>query len=129
MHKTCEAFTLRNFLRTNNTVSPNHPAFQVTDSSLTVGAGVSLSVLIAQLQANQSKSGSFEHLANHLLKIANVPVRNIGSWAGNLMLTHNHDNFPSDVFTMMAGAGATLTLGAMCLILNFMPHSFSLLTN
>ena len=70
-----------------------------------------LSVLIAQLQANQSKSGSFEHLANHLLKIANVPVRNIGSWAGNLMLTHDHDNFPSDVFTMMAGAGATLTLG------------------
>ena len=72
---------------------------------------MSLSVLIAQLQANQSKSGSFEHIANNLLKIANVPVRNIGSWAGNLMLTHDHDNFPSDVFTVMAGAGATLTLG------------------
>ena len=78
-----------------------------------MGAGVSLSVLIAQLQTNQSKSGSFEHIANHLLKIANVPVRNIGSWAGNLMLTHDHDNFPSDVFTVMAGAGATLALGVI----------------
>lgn len=27
------------------------------------------------------------------------------------MLTHDNDNFPSDVFTMMAAAGATLTIG------------------
>lgn len=76
-----------------------------------MGAGVTLSVLIAQLQANQSKSTSFEHLASHLLKIANVPVRNVGSWAGNIMLTHDHDNFPSDVFTVMAGAEVTVTVG------------------
>ena len=72
---------------------------------------MSLSNLIGLLQDNQSKSSSFEHLANHLLKIANVPVRNVGSWAGNLMLTHDHDNFPSDVFTMMAGVGAKVTIG------------------
>lgn len=36
-----------------------------------------------------------------------------GSWAGNLMLTHDHDNFPSDVFTMMAAAGAKVTVGKM----------------
>jgi len=75
-----------------------------------VGAAVPLSILITQLQANASKSSSFIPLADHLLKIANVPVRNVGSWAGNLMLTHNNSNFPSDVFTIMAAAGATLSV-------------------
>ena len=84
---------------------------QVGDSSLQVGAAVSFSNLIGQLRDNQSKSSSFEHVANHLSKIANVPVRNVGTWSGNLMLTHDHDNFPSDVFTVMAGVGAKITIG------------------
>ena len=89
---------------------------QVGDSSLQVGAAISLSNLIGLLQENQFKSASFEEVANHLSKIANVPVRNIGSWAGNLMLTHNHDNFPSDVFTTMAGVGAKVTIGELFLL-------------
>ena len=84
---------------------------QVGDSSLQVGAAVSLSNLIGLLRDNQSKSSSFEEISNHLSKIGNVPVRNIGSWAGNLMLTHSHDNFPSDVFTTMAGVGVKVTIG------------------
>ena len=84
---------------------------QVGDSSLQVGAAVSLSNLIGQLRDNQSKSSSFEHMVNHLSKIANVPVRNVGTWSGNLMLTHHYDNFPSDVFTVMAGVGAKVTIG------------------
>ena len=27
------------------------------------------------------------------------------------MLTHDHDNFPSDIFTIMEAAGATVTIG------------------
>ena len=27
------------------------------------------------------------------------------------MLTHDHDDFPSDVFTVMTAAGATITIG------------------
>ena len=34
----------------------------------------------------------------------------VGSWAGNLMLTHDNDNFPSDVYTIMEAAGATVTI-------------------
>ena len=86
---------------------------QVGDSSISVGAAVSLSNLIGLLRDNQSKSSSFEQLANHLSKVANVPVRNVGTWAGNLMLTHDHDNFPSDVFTMMAGVGAKVNIGKL----------------
>ena len=29
------------------------------------------------------------------------------------MLTHNHDNFPSDVFTIMAAAGSTVSISYM----------------
>ena len=98
---------------------------QVGDSSLTVGAAVSLSNLIGLLRDNQSKSSSFEQLANHLSKVANVPVRNVGAWAGNLMLTHDHDNFPSDVFTMMAGVGAKINIGKSPLnpVVSF-PHCY-----
>ncbi|XP_062519686.1 xanthine dehydrogenase/oxidase-like [Corticium candelabrum] len=49
-------------------------------------------------------------LALHLRKIANVAVRNVATWAGNLMLTHNHADFPSDVFTIMQAAGASLNI-------------------
>ena len=35
----------------------------------------------------------------------------VGTWAGNLMLTHDHENFPSDIFTVLAAAGAMLTVG------------------
>ena len=33
-----------------------------------------------------------------------------GTWAGNLMLTHDNDNFPSDVYTIMEAAGAAITI-------------------
>ena len=29
------------------------------------------------------------------------------------MLTHDHNDFPSDVFTVLAAAGATLTIGVL----------------
>ena len=29
------------------------------------------------------------------------------------MITHDNDNFPSDVFTMMAAVGATVTIGQL----------------
>ena len=35
----------------------------------------------------------------------------IGSWAGNLMLTHDNANFPSDVFTIMAAVGSLVVVG------------------
>eukprot|EP00731_Ephydatia_muelleri_P028954 Em0020g598a len=83
---------------------------QVSAASVKVGAAVTLSNLIDLLLANKSKSTNFEGLADHILKVANVAIRNVGSWAGNLMLTHDHSDFPSDVFTVMAAAGATVTI-------------------
>lgn len=49
-------------------------------------------------------------LADHIDLIANVPVRNTGTIAGNLSIKHQHDEFPSDMFLMLETAGAKLTI-------------------
>ena len=37
-------------------------------------------------------------------------ILQVGTWAGNLMLTHDHDDFPSDVFVTLAAVGTTLSI-------------------
>ena len=81
-------------------------------TALTVGAAVPLTQLIAHLEDTTGTAKAHPQLygaiAHHLRKIASTPIRNVGSWAGNLMIAHAHHDFPSDVFTTLAAAGATL---------------------
>ena len=84
----------------------------VTSSSVTVGAAISIANLINILETNASMSSSYSVLVEHLSIVANVAVRNAGCWAGNLMLTHDNPDFPSDIFTIMAAANATLTIAS-----------------
>ena len=84
---------------------------KVSDSSLTVGAGVTLTKLIALLETNSSKSLFFSATARHISKIANTPVRNVATWAGNVMLAYQHQDFPSDIFLLLAATEAVLTIG------------------
>ena len=44
-------------------------------------------------------------------QVAHNQVRNIGCVAGNLVMTHEHGEFASDVATILMAAGARLTLG------------------
>jgi len=48
--------------------------------------------------------GHCKAMANHVRKVANTGVRNIGTVAGNLMLKHAHPDFPSDLFTLFVAA-------------------------
>lgn len=82
-------------------------------SGLTVGAGVTLANLMAALEQNSGLSASYPTLLAHMQKVANTPVRSVGTWAGNLMMCHDHDDFPSDMCTILAGAGATVTLASI----------------
>ncbi|XP_025084732.1 xanthine dehydrogenase-like [Pomacea canaliculata] len=49
--------------------------------------------------------------AEHIKKVANNGVRNLASWAGNLMLKHKHPEFLSDIYTMLDVVGTRLLIG------------------
>ncbi|XP_001688833.2 uncharacterized protein LOC5667145 [Anopheles gambiae] len=82
-------------------------------SSLTVGAGTSLTELM-DLLTNTAKQNNnfsyFEHMVRHIDLIANVPVRNTGTIAGNLSIKNQHNEFPSDLYLILEAANATLTI-------------------
>ena len=77
------------------------------------GAAVPIATMIhlfEQQQEHEEAPGYWTALANHMRKIANLQVRNVGSWAGNLALCHRHPIFQSDMATILTAAGATLTM-------------------
>ena len=87
--------------------------------SVTVGAGLSLAELeefladrIAELPP--AETAGLRALYDHVLRIANVQVRNVGTIAGNLLMTRQNAAtgvpFPSDLFTVLATLGAQVGL-------------------
>jgi CO/xanthine dehydrogenase FAD-binding subunit len=53
---------------------------------------------------------SYPEKAEHMKRIASVQIRSVASWAGNLMLTRQYPTFASDMATILAAAGAQLTV-------------------
>jgi xanthine dehydrogenase/oxidase len=87
--------------------------------SVTVGAGLSLAELeefladrIAELPPTET--AGLRALYDHVLRIATVQVRNVGTIAGNLAMTRQNAAtgvpFPSDLFTVLATLGAQVGL-------------------
>lgn len=84
----------------------------LTADSLTIGANVNLTETMAILE-KASKSAGFEyvsHVMHHIDLIANVPVRNAGTIAGNLSIKHANPEFPSDMFITLESVGAIVTV-------------------
>ncbi|KAL0109816.1 hypothetical protein PUN28_013467 [Cardiocondyla obscurior] len=78
-----------------------------TDKYLALGGNTTLTTLIETFQKYSPEPG-FKYLyqlAQHANLIAHVPVRNIGSIAGNLMIKHEHNEFSSDIFLMLETVG------------------------
>ncbi|XP_048511551.1 indole-3-acetaldehyde oxidase-like isoform X3 [Athalia rosae] len=89
---------------------PDLQTVHLTEDGLTLGANLTLTTAMRSLE-NFSKNNGFaylKHLVRHIDLIASVPVRNIGTIAGNLMLKHQHREFPSDLFLILETAGARL---------------------
>ncbi|XP_058053764.1 xanthine dehydrogenase/oxidase-like [Anopheles bellator] len=82
-------------------------------ASLTIGAGTSLTELMELMTSSAKNNPHFsylEHLVNHIDLIANVPVRNTGTIAGNLSIKNQHNEFPSDLYLILEAADAKLTI-------------------
>ncbi|KAL2608710.1 hypothetical protein R1flu_027283 [Riccia fluitans] len=88
---------------------PELQRIRQTDSSLEVGAAVTLSKLIENLV----KIGGpvFAELAEHLKKVANAHVRNRASVGGNLIMSQKY-GFASDVATILLGSGSRVTMSS-----------------
>ncbi|ODN05821.1 Indole-3-acetaldehyde oxidase [Orchesella cincta] len=86
----------------------------VDDNGITIGGGATLTEVINLLQ-DASKTAGLEYgkkIVSHLERVANVSVRNNGTIAGNLMIKHAHQDFPSDVFVILEAIGATLKIAS-----------------
>jgi xanthine dehydrogenase/oxidase len=91
------------------------------EAGIQVGAAVPIQKLIdfateviARRPAEQTKG--LEALKRHALLIAGYQVRCAGSVAGNIFMTRAHAQrgapFPSDLFTILAALGTTVTIGS-----------------
>lgn len=78
---------------------------------LVFGGNVTLANALKAFQSSTSSKFQYlQDLFEHLSLVANVPVRNIGSLAGNLSIKHQHNEFPSDVFLMLETVGAVFEI-------------------
>ncbi|XP_015110495.1 indole-3-acetaldehyde oxidase [Diachasma alloeum] len=78
--------------------------------SLILGGNVTLST-VKNTFIQFCEDPGFHHLrqmADHVDLIASVSVRNVGTIAGNLMIKHKHNEFPSDLFLILETAGAEI---------------------
>ncbi|XP_075976974.1 xanthine dehydrogenase/oxidase-like isoform X2 [Anticarsia gemmatalis] len=82
------------------------------DQNLIVNAGNTLTEFLNILQKVSSEEyfGYLQKLYDHILVVAHIPVRNVGSIAGNLMIKHQHNSFSSDIFLLLETVGAQITI-------------------
>ena len=96
------------------------PALDKVTGRLSFGATVTLETLIdamdAAAEALPATKPVASALARHLRRVATTQVRGFASWAGNICLAASKGGatgkLPSDVLTLFAGVGATLTVAA-----------------
>lgn len=100
---------------------PELNVLAASGDGLTVGAAVSIQHLlefaeaqVAQLPAE--KSTGLRELVRHGSFLAGLQVRSAGSVGGNLFITKSHTRghhpFPSDLFTVLAALGTTVTVAS-----------------
>ncbi|KAJ8719483.1 hypothetical protein PYW08_011658 [Mythimna loreyi] len=83
------------------------------DQNLILGANVSLEDCIKIFKEAAAKKSEFAYLeefVKHLKLIAHIPVRKIGSIAGNLMYKRQIPTYKSDMFLLLECVGARVTV-------------------
>jgi len=87
---------------------PDLHNIEKTDCTLVLGGGITFTIALQTFQKYSYDIGFkyLSQLAQYVEMIANIPVRNIGTIAGNLMLKYQHKDFSSDLFLMLETIGA-----------------------
>ncbi|XP_074037336.1 xanthine dehydrogenase/oxidase isoform X2 [Leptinotarsa decemlineata] len=83
------------------------------ESGLILGANMSLASvmkLFDELSVTNTKFAYLKKVSQHFDWIANTPVRNLATLAGNLMMKHYHHELSSDIFLILETLRATLTI-------------------
>ena len=80
----------------------------IVADDVTFGANVKITDAINAMETTDNEV--WRGVAHHMRQIASYGVRNQGSLAGNLMMKHYHNDFPSDVFLSLETAGAQLEI-------------------
>uniref|UniRef100_T1P8E3 Molybdopterin-binding domain of aldehyde dehydrogenase n=1 Tax=Musca domestica TaxID=7370 RepID=T1P8E3_MUSDO len=86
--------------------------YKITSDTLELGANLSLSDAMAAFRKASTLRG-FEYCSkvwDHFDLIANVPVRNMGTLAGNLAIKHQHPDFPSDIYVVFEALDVQVVL-------------------
>ena len=92
------------------------------DSGLFVGAAVTIQEMINFIseviqKRPEHQTAGLKEFKRHAAYIAGLQVRSAGSIAGNIFMTMNHADhgspFPSDVYTILATLGTTVTIGSL----------------
>eukprot|EP00435_Cladocopium_sp_Y103_P021841 s892_g5.t1 len=63
-----------------------------------------------ELEASAKEHGQLAAVVKHLKLVAHPQVRDVGSWAGNVMIAKTHPDFPSDICLLLSTLNAKLTL-------------------
>ncbi|XP_046687709.1 xanthine dehydrogenase-like isoform X2 [Homalodisca vitripennis] len=83
-------------------------------NNLYVGANTTLSDVIVLFEALAEEKPEYfsylKQLADHIEKVANRHVRNVGTIAGNLMIKHESRYFQSDIFVILETVGANVSV-------------------
>nr|XP_049700113.1 uncharacterized protein LOC110380991 isoform X1 [Helicoverpa armigera] len=82
------------------------------DQNLIVNAGTTLTEFLEILKtvANQDYFSYLHKIYDHIQKVAHIPVRNVASIAGNLMIKNQNNWFASDIFLLLEMVGAQVTI-------------------
>ncbi|KAH9639141.1 hypothetical protein HF086_018209 [Spodoptera exigua] len=82
------------------------------DQNLVVGAGLNMTEFmdILKTSAEQDNFSYLSKLYDHVDLVAHIPLRNVATIAGNLMIKHSYNSYQSDLYLIFYTVGAQLTI-------------------
>ena len=89
----------------------------VSKSPLEIGAAVSITDTVTHFRTVMENAGAqysyLQVIVDSLVYVASPALKDVGTWAGNLMVKHEYPGFPSDLFSMLEAVGGKVKVARM----------------